>query len=580
MTIPANEIVSIVPSVLEAGGRALDIIAVMVTDSSRIPIGTVPTFADQIDVASYFGSGSTEAALATIYFNGFDNSNIRPASLKAAQYPVADVPAWLRGGTLSGMTLAQLKALAAGTLTIVVNGVSIVAASVDLSAVTSFTNAATVIQAAFTATQATAATATIAGTTLTLNGAITGDWELGMLLAGPGVPANTYILELLTGTLGAAGSTYLLSTTSTVGVGVAMTGAIVPQVTFDSVSSAFRLATYLSGAGQTIGYAATNTLASALKLTSATGALISQGAAGDPDPTVFMDGIKAVTTNWATFFLTFDPDAAEANTVKYEFCQWVNAQSDRYAFACWDTDDAPSTTVPATQSLGYLLQQGNFTGTCLIGSDVTNTVTASYAAFVCGYAASLDFTQTNGRATLAFRMQTGLLATCVDATSASNLMENGYNFYGAYSTANETDIFMYDGQVSGPFLWMDSYINQIWMNNKFQRAFMDLLIAMKSIPYNRAGYSLIEAAALDTIFAAVNFGAIRAGVTLSQAQAAAVNNAAGVIISNTLNQRGWYFQVLDASPEVRQARGSPPCTFWYMDGGSVQKINVSSVELV
>jgi hypothetical protein len=85
---------------------------------------------------------------------------------------------------------------------------------------------------------------------------------------------------------------------------------------------------------------------------------------------------------------------------------------------------------------------------------------------------------------------------------------------------------------------------------------------------------------MDVINQGLNFGAFRAGVTLSEAQAAEVNADAGITISTILNQRGWYFQVLDASPQVRQARGSPPITFWYMDGESVQRINIASIDLL
>jgi hypothetical protein len=46
-----------------------------------------------------------------------------------------------------------------------------------------------------------------------------------------------------------------------------------------------------------------------------------------------------------------------------------------------------------------------------------------------------------------------------------------------------------------------------------------------------------------------------------------------------LAQRGWYLQVLTPSATVRQARGTPVCNFWYMDGESVQKISLSSVNL-
>jgi len=236
--------------------------------------------------------------------------------------------------------------------------------------------------------------------------------------------------------------------------------------------------------------------------------------------------------------------------------------------------------VPATTSLGYLLQQSDSSGTCLIGSDDNGTVTASYAAFVCGSAASIDFTETNGRITFAFRKQSGLVATCTNQTAADNLIANGYNFYGAYATANDEFIWFYPGAVSGDFKWLDSFIDEIWLNNGFQLALVELLQNTKSIPYNQYGYSLIRAACLDQINAGLNFGAFRAGVTLSQAQIAEVNGDAGVAIDKTLNQQGWYLQVKDASPQVRAARGSPPCTFWYMDGQSVQKINLASIELM
>jgi hypothetical protein len=58
-----------------------------------------------------------------------------------------------------------------------------------------------------------------------------------------------------------------------------------------------------------------------------------------------------------------------------------------------------------------------------------------------------------------------------------------------------------------------------------------------------------------------------------------VNNAAGKKIDDILSTQGWYLQVKDALPQVRAVRGSPPITFWYMDGQSVQKLNLASVEV-
>lgn len=507
-TIPASQKVKVTPNVLSAGGRALDIIGVLLTTSTQVPIGDVHQFATAADVGSYFGLGSTEHALAVIYFSGFDNSNVKPSKVYFAQYHPAAVAGYLRGGSMGGVTLAQLKAFAADTLTVTFAGTAKTSGSIDLSAATSFSNAATIIQAAFTT---------------------------------PGF-----------------------------------------AVTYDSTSQAFVFTSTATGATETIVYATSGaTLAAELKLTSATGATLSQGA-DVITPGAMMDGVSAATQDWATFMTCQDPDVS-GNANKLLFAAWANGQVDRFAYICWDTDASPANSSPATGSLGYLIgpNGNNYSGTCLIGGDGNSagTVSASYAAFICGAAASIDFTETNGRITFDFKSQSGLAATCTNATAADNLISNGYNYYGAFATANDEFVFFDEGTISGPFEWLDSYVNQIWLNNQFQLALMVLLTTVKSIPYNKAGYALIEAACMDVINQGLNFGAFRAGVTLSAAQAAEVNSAAGVKIDTTLNQQGWYLQVLDANPQVRQARGSPPCTFWYMDGESVQKINLASVNV-
>jgi len=109
-----------------------------------------------------------------------------------------------------------------------------------------------------------------------------------------------------------------------------------------------------------------------------------------------------------------------------------------------------------------------------------------------------------------------------------------------------------------------------------------LLLSAGDIPYNTQGDALISASVQDTINQALAFGVIRAGVTLTKAQAQEINNAAGLsTISDTLQTRGWYFQpnVSTAPTTTRVARESPACKFWYTDGQSVQSINLASIEV-
>lgn len=496
-TIPAKAIVSVQPNVLNAGGSAVETIGLLLTNSTRVPIGAVQPFANANDVASYFGASSDEYKASNIYFNGFTNSNVLPASVLFAQYPSAAVSAYLRGGRLN-TPLNTVKGFT-GTLTIVTQDGSLTSSSINLSSATSFSNAASIIQAAFT---------------------------------DPSF-----------------------------------------SVTYDDVQDAFVFTTTTTGASATIEYATgTSTLYTGIKLTQATGAVLSQGAAAAA-PAAFMNGVTSVTRNWATFMTIFNPDNS-GNANKLLFAQWAGGTDDEFIYSCWDNDAAPAVTVPASSSLGQLLIDGDVSGTVLVWSP-----DYSKAAFVCAWGGSLDFAQLNGRATLAFKGQSGLTPDVTDETTANNLQANGYNFYGDWATASQEFVGFYPGSISGPFLWADSYINQIWMNSALQTAGMNLLWNVKSIPYNNAGYSLIEMAFRDPILAALNFGAIRPNVQLSQSQIAEVNNAAGLTISDTLQNTGWYLQVLPAVPSVRVQRGSPPCTLWYVDGQSVQKLALTSINV-
>src|SRR6185312_5407210 len=64
-------------------------------------------------------------------------------------YSAAPTAAFLRSGSLAGMSLTQLQALT-GTLTVTIDGTPNTSASINLSSASSFTAAAATIEAAFT----------------------------------------------------------------------------------------------------------------------------------------------------------------------------------------------------------------------------------------------------------------------------------------------------------------------------------------------------------------------------------------------------------------------------------------------
>jgi hypothetical protein len=641
-TIPASTIVSVVPSVVNAGGSALDLIELMLTTSTRIPIGSVLSFPITPGVPSvvnYFGATSNEATSALVYSKGFNGCTKLPGALLMAQYPLANVGAYLRGGSVASLTLAQLKAIS-GVLTVTIDGTPHTSSAINLSSATSFSNAAELIteglaltgptQASLTGSMGSTFTGTASGTpatTLTIS-AVTGYVSVGDTITGTGISVSTTIASFVSGTPGGAGvytthdattcSGASITATSNVldvtvvasgtiaigqevhgaaagtviaafGTGTGSTGTYVtttaqslasgalttvtPVVTWDSVSGAFTVISSTTGSASTISVGS-GTIAPALALTLATGAVLSQGAAATT-PGAFMPSIVAITTNWATFQTLFDPDGGSGNTQKQAFAAWANGTGNRYAYLAWDNDITPTESTTATTSLGYILEAANSSGTMPIYEPAGSNL--HLAAFVGGLVASIDFDATNGRTTAAFRSQSGLSPSVTTATAAANLIANGYNFYGAYATANQDFDFLYPGSVTGPYDWLDSYVNQIWLNNQCQLALMEMLTQYKSIPYNPAGYGYIRAAMADPVQAALNFGAIRANVPLSNAQASEVNALAGFAIDQVLSTVGWYLVIQPATAQVRAARNSPTIILLYMDGQSCQRINLSSV---
>jgi hypothetical protein len=242
----------------------------------------------------------------------------------------------------------------------------------------------------------------------------------------------------------------------------------------------------------------------------------------------------------------------------------------------WDNDTAATGATDTTSAM-YLIKLAGLDGTAGV-YDPSNG--SSVAAFLMGSIASINYSQPNGRITLAFRKALGsLLPGVTNQSVGDRLIANGYNFYGAYATANDRFVFFYPGQTSGAFAWIDSYVNQIQLNAGLQLALMDLLTNAGRIPYNPDGYGLIEAAMAGVVDDGLTFGSITPNVTLSQSQAAQVNSLAGRQISDTLGTRGWYILVSDPGAQVRAARGSPIVYLFYCDGQAVQKITVSSTEI-
>lgn len=337
--------------------------------------------------------------------------------------------------------------------------------------------------------------------------------------------------------------------------------------TWDSLSQAFVITSPTTGADSTITFASAaasgTDISAVLGLTAGT---LSQGVDAT-SLTDTMTGCVNSNSNFWSFMPLWDESTAEANTL----AEWCNNQGVRFLYVMVDKS-ADALVANSTACLAYQLK--DYIGVCPVYN------TKALGAMTMGVGAAIDVTRLNGRKTWAYKAQSGLAFTCDKETDAIVLQNNGYNFYGDYATASEQFKLYQNGQCSGVARWLDTYFGQVYLKDGLQNSWLNALMLNNTIPYNEAGYGVLRAASMDTINQAVNAGFIRQGVSLSESQKATVESEAGLDISGTLETQGWYLQILDPTTQVRQARGTPVISFWYMDGGSIQRIQGTSTVIL
>ena len=151
MGISANQIVQVLPRILTGTGTDLVFNGLVLDESAVIPTGKAISFSSASAVSDYFGSESDEYKFASIYFGGYNNSQIKPSLLYFYKLTPSAVAPFVRGSELTPATaLSALKAITAGTITISVTGTEYTASTVDLSACTSLSDVASAVQTALT----------------------------------------------------------------------------------------------------------------------------------------------------------------------------------------------------------------------------------------------------------------------------------------------------------------------------------------------------------------------------------------------------------------------------------------------
>lgn len=339
-------------------------------------------------------------------------------------------------------------------------------------------------------------------------------------------------------------------------------------VAYSSQTGAFQITSPTTGETSSVSYGTDGTtgtgVASLLNLTQTGGAVQSLGQEAST-PAQIMTAITGVQRNWVSFTTTWEPELDE----KMALAQWQAGYDTRFAYFEWDTDPAAKTP-NSTASFAAQVKELGLDGV------VCHYNTAALAAAHMGLWASVNWDSQNGDIDPAFKSFEGLAITCDNDTDYDALIANGYNVYADFATASAQFKFFQNAQASGKWDWVDQYMCAIAIKDGLQLNILDLFALVKTLPYTESGYAQVRTACLDTIEKFKRFGAIRAGVTLSQTQKVALLAEIGSDVSRTIETQGWYMQVKDPGATVRGQRGTPDCRFYYTDGGSIHQIIMPS----
>lgn len=338
------------------------------------------------------------------------------------------------------------------------------------------------------------------------------------------------------------------------------------DVLFKSEMNAFVIMSKTKGASSTISFA-TGDFADQIKISQEQGATQVNGVVADTAQSLIAR-MTSYSSNFAT--VTYADDFLDED-FKKALAKELDTIKGRFWFVSYGLDPAAIITNNSA-SFGAWLEENEVSGTTPIYGEMR------HAALACGYAASVNYEDLNGRTTLAYRSQSGIDATVTDEQTAMALESNGYSYYGAWATANDRFVMFGNGQVSGDFKWVDNYLFQIFLNSQFQLALVNML-RTSNIPYNRDGIETVRAWLQTPIDQGINFGGIRAGVELDSGQKNEIDRLVNYNASNQLFTRGWVLSITLPSAQTRVNRKSFLIKFFYTDGSSLQRIEMTSTNV-
>jgi hypothetical protein len=345
-------------------------------------------------------------------------------------------------------------------------------------------------------------------------------------------------------------------------------------VTYSSVTKAFTISNGVVTGTSTVDYSPVSPLATALGVTQASGAVLSQGAVALTVPEN-LDSYLLIAKNWKNFTTVFAPD----EQFVIDACTWENTPGNTrcYVFGIVEAN----LLIPGnTSNIAYALLDEGYATEDADGKIKYNVAImpnygeSDISAFIMGTAAAVDYTQANAVVGYSYKTQAGIGNIIINDTEYEALTQKGFNFYGRYNSSFNSFDFTQNGSVGGDFKWFDFHNNQFWLVNTIEDSLAAFFAAAPIVANDTTGYGQVMSVLTGVANQGLRNGVITPGEAFSNATIAVLKQQSGGIdVAAFLTQKGYYIQIVTPTPEQRANRDPLNFTFWYASAGAINKIN-------
>jgi len=344
---------------------------------------------------------------------------------------------------------------------------------------------------------------------------------------------------------------------------------------YDGVNSQFYAINTTTGAASTLGFfsSATTNLATILKTTAATGAIISNGSDAKT-VTECLESLKESFTDQFSLYFVDDLGGSLDNSKNLELAQWVSDQGDRFWSLVWSNEVALESLTDTT-SIWYQITQAGINNCSVFDEVIYNNSDRVSAA--SGIFASVDLTQPNSAITLAWKQQNGLLPSVTSTSIARILGQKGINYYGKVVTTGSalTQNFFYPGAITGKWTFVDNLVAAVWIAYQCQFETEDLFLSVGQVPIDPDGQGQVRSALHTALEGSKANGIIATGLTFDTDTSIEIKTTFG-IDSIELTNNG--YAILNTLPPagLRKLRESSPWYILYTKGSAYQFLPINT----